>query len=123
LKASQALDIPVQRELEASWPTSSCTTLVDQYVVALLFIEALRANTDFFPRFVAWKTSRPQIIVGLSMKGKLSTAHGIPPNFAFIWIRIFDTIDLKFLPRLMVLARTTYEGIGYSVKRNLFKSS
>jgi hypothetical protein len=47
-------------------------------------MEQLKAKTDFLPREVAWKTSRPQIIVGLSMKGRLSTAQGIPPSFAFI---------------------------------------
>ena len=67
-----------------------------------MFIEALKAITDFLPRFVAWKTSRPQIIVGLSMKGKLSTAQGIPPSLAFIWIRTLEMIDLKFLPLEMV---------------------
>jgi len=59
-------------------------TLVDQYVVADWFIEAVRASTDFLPRAVEWNTSIPQIIVGVYMKGKLSTAQGTPPTLAFI---------------------------------------
>jgi len=92
-------------------------------VVAELFIEALKASTDFFPRLVAWKTSRPQIMVGLSMNGKLSTAQGIPPNFAHICINTLAIMDLRFLPLEMVFARTTYDGMGYSVKRNRLRSS
>jgi hypothetical protein len=76
-------------------------------VVAELFIEALKARTDFLPRLVAWNTSNPQIIVGLSMKGKLSTAQGIPPSLAHIWMRTFEMMLLRFFPREMVWARTT----------------
>lgn len=82
-------------------------TLVEKYLVAELFTEAVSAKTDFFPRLVEWKTSMPQIIVGLSMNGRLSTVHGIPPIFAFIWINILLTIDLRFLPLWMVLHSTT----------------
>lgn len=47
-------------------------------------IEAVKAKTDFFPRAVEWKTSIPQIIAGLSIRGKLSTVQGIPPILALI---------------------------------------
>lgn len=57
------------------------------------------------------------------MKGKLSTAQGVPPTLAFIWINTFEMIDRRFLPRWMVDVRMTWEGIGYSVKRNLLTSS
>lgn len=40
---------------------------MEKYLVAELLMEAVRAKTDFFPRVVEWKTSIPQIIVGLSM--------------------------------------------------------
>lgn len=59
-------------------------TLVDQYIVADSFIDAVRARTDLFPREVEWKTSIPQIMVLLSMNGSASTVHGIPPILAFI---------------------------------------
>lgn len=49
-----------------------------------MLIEAVRARTDFLPRAVEWKTSMPQIIVGLSMNGRASTVQGIPPIFALI---------------------------------------
>ena len=71
------------------------------------FIEAVRARTDFLPRAVEWKTSMPIIIVGVDMKGKLSTAQGTPPTLAFIWIKILETIDLRFLPLEIVLLSTT----------------
>jgi len=61
-------------------------------------MDAVRASTDFFPKLVEWKTSMPQTIVGLLMRGKLSTAQGMPPILAFIWMRILLTIDLRFLP-------------------------
>jgi hypothetical protein len=57
---------------------------VDQYWVAVWFIEAVRARTDFFPKAVEWNTSMPHIIVGSFMKGNWSTAHGVPPSLAFI---------------------------------------
>jgi len=64
LNASMALVMPVCRFVDPSWPISSWITLVDQYVVADWFIEAVRAKTDFLPRAVEWKTSIPQTIVG-----------------------------------------------------------
>jgi hypothetical protein len=67
--------------------------------VAVWFIEAVKARTDFFPSAVEWNTSIPQIIVGSVIKGNLSTAQGIPPTLAFIWINTFEMIDLRFLPR------------------------
>jgi len=73
-------------------------TLVEKYLVAEVLTEAVRASTDFFPRLVEWKTSMPQIIVGFSINGRLSTVQGIPPIFALIWISILLTIDLRFLP-------------------------
>jgi len=79
---------------------------VDQYFVDVWFIEAAKASTDFFPKLVEWNTSMPQIIVGLFMKGRLSTAQGIPPILAFIWIRILLTIDLRFLPLEIVPVST-----------------
>jgi len=81
-------------------------TEVDQYLVAVEFIEAVSARTDFFPRLVEWKTSIPQIIAGLFIRGRLSTAQGIPPILALIWIRILLTMDLRFLPLEMVPVRT-----------------
>merc|ERR1712057_121550 len=123
LNASRAPAMPTQRLFEASWPTSSCTTLVDQYVVAVLFIEADNAMTDLLPSFASWNTSRPQIMVGLSMKGSLSTAQGMPPSLAFIWMRTLETIERMFLPREMVLQSTTCDGMGYSARRNLLTSS
>jgi hypothetical protein len=65
-------------------------TQVDQYLVALWLTDAVKARTDFLPKAVEWNTSMPQIIVGLSMKGKLSTAQGIPPILALIWIKIYN---------------------------------
>jgi hypothetical protein len=47
-------------------------------------MEAVIANTDFFPRDGEWKTFMPQIIAGLSIKGRSSTAQGIPPILALI---------------------------------------
>jgi len=82
-------------------------THVEKYLVADVLIEAVRAKTDFFPRLVEWNTSIPHIIVGLSMNGKASTVHGIPPILAVIWIKILFTIDLRFLPLEMVLHSTT----------------
>jgi len=57
---------------------------VEKYFVAELLTEAVRASTDFLPRLVEWNTSMPQIIVGLSINGKASTVHGIPPILAVI---------------------------------------
>lgn len=82
-------------------------TEVDQYLVAVEFIEAVRARTDFFPKAVEWKTSIPQTIAGLFKRGRLSTAHGIPPILALIWIKILLTMDLRFLPLEIVDVRTT----------------
>lgn len=59
-------------------------THVEKYFVADVLIEAVKAKTDFLPRLVEWKTSIPQIIVGLSINGRLSTVHGIPPILALI---------------------------------------
>lgn len=59
-------------------------THVEKYLVADVLMEAVKARTDFFPRLVEWNTSIPQIIVGLSINGRLSTVHGIPPILALI---------------------------------------
>jgi hypothetical protein len=74
--------------------------------VAVEFIEAVRAKTDFLPRLVEWKTSMPQTIAGLLRRGRLSTAQGIPPILALIWMSILLTIDLRFLPLEMVPVST-----------------
>ena len=98
-------------------------TLVDQYFVAVGFIDAVRARTDFLPRLVEWNTSIPQIIAGRLIRGRLSTAQGTPPILALIWIRILFTIDLRFLPFWMVPVNTAWLGTGTSVKRNFLTSS
>jgi hypothetical protein len=92
-------------------------------LVAVWFIEAARASTDFFPRLVEWNTSIPQIIAGLVMSGRLSTAQGIPPILALIYMRILFTMDLRFLPFEMVPVSTAWLGTGTSVKRNFLTSS
>ena len=84
LKASSALTIPACREVAASAPISPYITQVEKYLVAELFTDAVTARTDFLPKLVEWKTSIPQIIVGLSMNGRLSTVQGIPPILALI---------------------------------------
>ena len=81
-------------------------TQVDQYLVAVEFMEAVSAKTDFLPRLVEWKTSMPHTMAGLFKRGRLSTAQGIPPILALIWIKILFTMDLRFLPFEMVPVRT-----------------
>jgi len=81
-------------------------TLVDQYFVAVWFMDAVKAKTDFLPKLVEWNTSIPHIIVGLVINGRASTAHGIPPILALIWMRILLTMDLTFLPLWIVPVST-----------------
>jgi hypothetical protein len=59
-------------------------TQLEKYLVAEVLIDAVSPSTDFLPKLVEWKTSMPQIMVGLSMNGRLSTVHGMPPILAVI---------------------------------------
>jgi hypothetical protein len=83
----------------------------------------VKARTDLLPFPTLWYTSIPHTIVGLFKKGISLIAQGSPPILAQIWIKILLQILLTFLPLLIVLESTTYDGTGISFIKSRFKSS
>jgi hypothetical protein len=65
----------------------------------------------------------PHTMVGLVINGIWLMAHGSPPIFAQIYIRILLQMLLTFLPFAMVFVSTTYEGTGIELMSNRLSSS
>ena len=84
---------------------------------------AVNASTDLLPEPALWYTSIPHTMVGLFRNGISFTAQGSPPILAQIWIKILLQMLRTFLPLLIVLESTTYDGTGISFINRRLRSS